>query len=837
MALVIEKRKYEYTPLETPTSIRVLRLAPGQGNEPLRGEILHTDLGKGCQDDALSDHERGKWEKDHHAIFRTERNYRSYCTRQLFEEEKAGILGFRARKDVLAYDVYNEFGQPPCDDDTLPVGIDHRATCNGCDSDIRGVRHKCLSCQDWNYCTLCMKNAEASHPGHFLVPLREPLAWTCSGCVEITNDDTYLFSDCPNRDHCSACTKSADMSHSDQSLALLDKSSIDYFSSRCQTYGVYWPHQIGDKNHSAERTDRGITLLNPNTTYSNFRDRNSDAFYLWQLSLESWQPRTWVPYEAVSYVWGNTVYNHTLHTPHGLICITESASQALRHLRRSEHRRNLWVDGICINQSNIQERGHQVKLMGRVYSSAEGVLAWLGPDPRQRSKHTFRKKRRGEVVIRCMSNLKYARSRAEKERATLELLENSWFKRVWVVQEFALARQAIFQWGHEQLDEVALFFCILAFRAPLRTWINELEIYHSNGAIQKGKFLDLMHIIGGLGCSNGHDHVYGILGLTHLLESSYPTTKVMRQLTPNYEDLVEETYFEVASLYVRSGEVSSLLSFAESFSAVGNGLQSWVPDWRSPTGVKPLLYVWEDGKRRSTAAWVDQSTGVLSITGLELGCVDLLTHTICDPDDLSGLLDAVLQLWLARPNQPLRLSPSCILQPGEFESVLLLLLGGMTHDPRKPWVKSRLEDRPKDFLHTISGPDRKAEKRLWNSINRDLRAMQMITSLAGYEVAPNYKRLSYEMGRKAYRLGRRFFQTEVGLLGIGPGGMRKGDQLILIDGECCPVPIVVRKAGDNHIFVGIAGIPALLTVNEDPLSRLDDIWESHEHSRKVYKLQ
>jgi hypothetical protein len=41
----------------------------------------------------------------------------------------------------------------------------------------------------------------------------------------------------------------------------------------------------------------------------------------------------------------------------------------------------LWVDAICINQDNMSERGHQVKLMGDIYSCARTVLAWLGPSP------------------------------------------------------------------------------------------------------------------------------------------------------------------------------------------------------------------------------------------------------------------------------------------------------------------------------------------------------------------------------------------------------------------------------------------------------------------------
>lgn len=45
---------------------------------------------------------------------------------------------------------------------------------------------------------------------------------------------------------------------------------------------------------------------------------------------------------------------------------------------RSSEPRVLWVDAICINQSNPDEKNHQVRQMYRIYSSASRVLIWLG---------------------------------------------------------------------------------------------------------------------------------------------------------------------------------------------------------------------------------------------------------------------------------------------------------------------------------------------------------------------------------------------------------------------------------------------------------------------------
>ncbi|OTB16664.1 hypothetical protein K445DRAFT_316944 [Daldinia sp. EC12] len=52
----------------------------------------------------------------------------------------------------------------------------HNAICDGCDKYVRGVRHKCLDCPDWDYCSECVKNAEFIHPNHRFVTIFEPLA-------------------------------------------------------------------------------------------------------------------------------------------------------------------------------------------------------------------------------------------------------------------------------------------------------------------------------------------------------------------------------------------------------------------------------------------------------------------------------------------------------------------------------------------------------------------------------------------------------------------------------------------------------------------------------------
>ena len=52
------------------------------------------------------------------------------------------------------------------------------------------------------------------------------------------------------------------------------------------------------------------------------------------------------------------------------------------HARRKKDKW-FWADQMCIHQAHIEERNHQVSLMGKVYASAKEVYAFLGPDPHQ----------------------------------------------------------------------------------------------------------------------------------------------------------------------------------------------------------------------------------------------------------------------------------------------------------------------------------------------------------------------------------------------------------------------------------------------------------------------
>ena len=94
-------------------------------------------------------------------------------------------------------------------------------------------------------------------------------------------------------------------------------------------------------------------------------------------------------YEALSYYWGTDLAKESIEILHGQgpshrpihLMVRPNLYSALIQLRYQDRPRELWIDAICINQEDIQEKNWQIPLIPRIYSGATSVAVWLGPIP------------------------------------------------------------------------------------------------------------------------------------------------------------------------------------------------------------------------------------------------------------------------------------------------------------------------------------------------------------------------------------------------------------------------------------------------------------------------
>lgn len=85
-------------------------------------------------------------------------------------------------------------------------------------------------------------------------------------------------------------------------------------------------------------------------------------------------------YKALSYVWGSDVpgENNVVYCNGVIVHVKMNLYSALHNLRDATSVLTLWVDSLCIDQSNEKERTRQVRMMREIYSNSKEVIIWLG---------------------------------------------------------------------------------------------------------------------------------------------------------------------------------------------------------------------------------------------------------------------------------------------------------------------------------------------------------------------------------------------------------------------------------------------------------------------------
>ncbi|KAF2147341.1 uncharacterized protein K452DRAFT_282348 [Aplosporella prunicola CBS 121167] len=83
-------------------------------------------------------------------------------------------------------------------------------------------------------------------------------------------------------------------------------------------------------------------------------------------------------FDALSYAWGDPHLKTSIFIDGEEFPVTVNLSSALRHLRSYNKRYSLWVDALCINQADNDEKSSQVNMMGDIYKACREGILWLG---------------------------------------------------------------------------------------------------------------------------------------------------------------------------------------------------------------------------------------------------------------------------------------------------------------------------------------------------------------------------------------------------------------------------------------------------------------------------
>lgn len=358
------------------------------------------------------------------------------------------------------------------------------------------------------------------------------------------------------------------------------------------------------------------------------------------------------PFEAVSYVWGVGDRKHVLKCNRAilfeaeiegetrlrelwnaqvfdtLVPITENVRNLLFALRDATAARSLWIDGICINQDDHQERSEQVKRMRTIFSYAEKVIVWLGNDKDDSTQKGFFAAQKLASIYRDKTLWQMGLSRRAEsgdwqshgfqpwilsrtdplylDHSTYaalrdDLLRAEAFKRTWIYQELALGREVVLRWANEEISWemledatraiVGLSLPISSYHSGHQAVLNMAKKRNAVKALREhvDSESDSAEVEGGtellleqllydgrsLQVKDPHDKVYGMLGLLSVTDDPY--------IEVDYNAPVRGTYLRIAQhlLQTPSPGIDQPLRVLSYVQRQNKDLHmpSWVPDW------------------------------------------------------------------------------------------------------------------------------------------------------------------------------------------------------------------------------------------------------------------
>jgi hypothetical protein len=522
------------------------------------------------------------------------------------------------------------------------------------------------------------------------------------------------------------------------------------------------------------------------------------------------------PYEALSYAWQNEDIAVPIILNACPFLVKPNLKAALRELRGTSSDKLLWVDAICINQSDHEEKSFQVAQMKDIYKEAMTVIAWIGEESdgsarameflnemanRNRG-HSYAPKWEGEKFLgnvelsweelRSMrwgdgkSHIRkgfpilyeddhlefFADSRLSDWQALDALLNRAWWSRTWVVQEVWLASNAVLRCGRISLAwnslEKALDFEDAwddlgnSMKDTLRAteWDSlrrrySLAIHLSSPRLLGSALSDLLWNCWDRESTDPRDKVFALFSL---IGDKYSVS-----MKPDYSKSVEETYIDVTKEIIRCEKSLDVL-LAASGSEFGKGLPSWVPNWqRSANLTRPMLFV---NTEREFTMYTSNSMDSVVLDGHGFRAAGDTTPATAFGDD-KGVLTA--------------------------KGICVDTIDSLGNIPQATTTVEEIVNNASSIVKSTGE----------TYITGELRstAMQNTLFAGGRGIEQQSKEKESAIIHNVMQR-RRFFVTKRGYMGVGPSALTNGHLVCIIAG--CSFPLVLRQVEEDYVLVGEA---------------------------------
>ncbi|KAF6521928.1 hypothetical protein HZS61_013456 [Fusarium oxysporum f. sp. conglutinans] len=515
------------------------------------------------------------------------------------------------------------------------------------------------------------------------------------------------------------------------------------------------------------------------------------------------------PYTAISYTWGDTGDTRKIEIEGCLIPIAVSLHGALQALRQKHSSVLVWADALCINQKDRDERSQQVQLMPFIYSNADNVAIWLGPeenDSARAVRFLDAIETTGEPFDSSnISKLLAAGAENGDLLAVVSLFGREYWRRLWVVQEVFNAKRIMVHCGSTRLEwkkyqSASVLFSQrrgeLIFNnkdklkrrlvtSPDQFSYVQTLIYQGPASLPDLKFhmsdgeealLQVLRTCRRKLASDPRDKLYGILGVL--------PASIREEFRADYNLSVKDVYTEIVDFLLKTTEKLDIICEAIHFpvhTSTAN-LPTFVPDWSHIPQTSAMGFKYNfaaSGSSKAICRFRDERLNKLEISGLEIDIVQskgVVVGTLCNLGDyLMAFLHwraLLLHAVEGRTKEEIQMAEECFAATiclgqipseydrGRWQAEICHVFANLFRD-RLPYI--RLDERLAHYLKTAS------------------------------EVKAEMRRHFLQIHFGDRMMGRCFCLTQNRRLAMGSGFMLAGDIIVVPLG--CSTPILLRAEG------------------------------------------
>ncbi|RDL39481.1 Uncharacterized protein BP5553_03821 [Venustampulla echinocandica] len=545
-------------------------------------------------------------------------------------------------------------------------------------------------------------------------------------------------------------------------------------------------------------------------------------------------------YHALSYCWGDPTRSNSLKCNGKEVLITTTLKDAL--LRLAALGRGsaewIWIDQICVDQTNNEEKGTQVNMMREIYRKSEKTIIWLGPDIKgiettssllddmwrlhiedQDLVDSSRKRRPYTLGDLEATNLPPAGDRSWEVLA--ELLSRPWFVRTWVIQEAVLSSvYPRMLCGSYELDWEKLLgscswmrsmcYSITPLSHNIVAWTATRSLNLFNDFKNVGGHWDMVTLLmrsTKFQASEPRDKVYSLVGLSG--EGS-DSTYIPKALQANYDKPCRDVFRDVTRYIIKSSANLRIFALVR-YTPEGKALPSWSVDFTADAHWEQISYLvmshhlrgWPSMREKPNNASdnlpvdmpVSPSDDILALRGLLIDVVGTPCETMSRSNlDSSG--SQVLFAWKSAYEHTRNRRPDLA------RAFMVTLTANwsltetemMAHEPLSNFWAYLWQAY--DELLKVS-EDHDAVKRELQHVLEPQNADD-----------PGDANL-YRLHLNAAYTRRMFFSKHKSFLGLGPKGMQEGDILCVLFGGA--TPFILRPDGEQFRFVGECYVYGLMS--------------------------